>query len=149
MKMRVVVAVGDGRGRVGVGVGKAQEVVDAHRKAVEQAKKNMIRFPLIEGTIPHEVIGRLGSTRVLLKPGAPGTGVIAGGAARLVLKVAGITDVLSKILGSTNRLNVARATIDALQKLKDPREVARIRGKRLEEIWPYPRLPAYALEGSE
>jgi len=130
-----VIVVGDGKGKVGVGLGKATEVPEAIRKAVEDAKKNMIEIPLIDGrTIPHIVIGEFGAGRVLLKPAGPGTGVIAGGPARAVLEVAGIKDILTKSLGSSNANNMAQATIEGLRSLKRAEDVARKRGKSIEEL---------------
>jgi small subunit ribosomal protein S5 len=146
LKMRAIVVVGDGQGRVGLGVGKALEVADALRKASLRARRNMVRIPIVEGTIPHPVIGKIGSTEVLLRPASPGTGVVAGAATRVILKVAGITDILAKAIGPTNPINLAKATFDAFKKIKDPRRVARARGLPLRQIWPYPSLPGYPLE---
>ena len=130
-----LVVVGDENGHVGAGLGKANEVPEAIRKATDQAKKSLFRVPLKDGrTIPHEAIGEFGAGRVLLRPASPGTGVIAGGAARAVVEVAGIKDILTKSIGTSNPHNVIHATVEALQQLRDPGEVARRRGKTLEEI---------------
>lgn len=130
-----VVVVGDGKGRVGFGIGKAHEVPDAIRKGMEKAKKNMVEVPIAEGeTIPHEIIGVQDSSKVILKPAGPGTGVIAGGAVRAVMEVCGIKNILSKVLGSSNAMNVVAATIDGLTKLESPAKVAARRGKTVEEL---------------
>ena len=134
MSFAALVVVGDESGHVGFGTGKAKEVPNAIKKAIEAAKNNLIRVPLIEGTLPHEMIGEYGAGRVLLKPAAEGTGVIAGGAVRLVLQALGVHNVRTKILGSSNNHNVIRATFNGLMRMKDPMEVARLRGKQVEEL---------------
>ena len=123
-----IVVVGDQQGSVGVGLGKANEVPETIRKGVELAKKNMIVVPIQHGTIPHEVLGRVGAAEVLLKPASPGTGVVAGGAVRAVMEAAGVKDVLTKSLRSMNGINVVRATMDALSKLRTREEIALLRG---------------------
>ncbi len=135
LKFRVVVVLGDMQGHVGVGVGKAAEIPNAVRKGVEDAKKRMIEVPLSGATIPHETMGKAGAGKVFLKPAVPGTGVIAGGAVRAVMELAGIKDVLSKSLGSNNAVNMARAAIQALEQLKSPEHVAKNRGKKVHELW--------------
>jgi len=138
-----LVVVGDGNGRVGLGYGKAKEVPLAIQKGMEEAKKTMFDVPMAGTTVTHKVLGRHDAARVLIKPAAPGTGVIAGGAARAVLEAAGIEDVLAKSLGSANAINVARAVISGLRELRRPDEIARLRGKAPEEFTPVGLLRAY------
>ena len=137
-----LVVVGDGEGSVGVGYGKAKEVPAATAKAVEEAKKHFFKVPLVGRTITHPVIGEKAAGVVMLRPASPGTGVIAGGSARAVLECAGVHDVLAKSLGSSNAINVVHATVDALQQLEEPEEVARRRGKSVEDIAPAAMLRA-------
>jgi small subunit ribosomal protein S5 len=134
MSFAALVVVGDEGGHVGFGTGKAREVPLAIKKAVEAAKKSLIRVPLIQNTVPHQLVGKFGAGRVLVKPASQGTGVIAGGAVRAVMQAVGVHDVRTKVLGSTNPHNVVRATFDALLRMKDPMELARLRGKQVEEI---------------
>jgi small subunit ribosomal protein S5 len=134
LSFSALVVVGDGHGHVGYGVGKAKEVPSAIKKAIEAAKKALIRVPLQGTTIPHRIEGRYGAGRVLLKPAPDGTGIIAGGAVRAVVESAGVTNVLTKSLGSDNHHNVVRAAFAGLQGLKDPVSVARLRGKELEDL---------------
>ncbi|HET6455671.1 MAG TPA: 30S ribosomal protein S5 [Armatimonadota bacterium] len=136
MSWNALIVVGDGEGNVGIGLGKARGVPDAIRKGVEDAKKSVINVPLLGTTIPHEILGRAGASLVMLKPAAPGTGVVAGGSVRAILEVAGIKDVLAKSLGAPNAINTASATMDCLSKLKQASEVARLRGKSLDELLP-------------
>ena len=138
-----LVVVGDGKGRVGLGYGKAKEVPAAIAKGVEEAKKTMFNVPLAGSTITHPIIGEKGAGRVMLKPAAPGTGVVAGGAARIILEAAGVHDVLAKSLGSSNGINVAQATIQGLRSLRTPDQVAALRGKTAEEVTPGGVLRAY------
>jgi small subunit ribosomal protein S5 len=134
MKFSALVVVGDGKGKVGYGLGKAAEVPEAIRKGIEAAKKNMITVTLSGTTVPHEFIGESGAGRVLMKPAAPGTGVIAGGAVRAVVEAAGIKDIRTKCLRSNNPNNVVAAAFEGLKAMRGPEEIARIRGKSVEEI---------------
>lgn len=130
-----IVVVGDKAGSVGYGYGKANDVSEAIRKGVDRAKKNLIQIPLKRSTIPHEVIGEFKSARVLMKPAAPGTGIIAGGPVRAVMEVSGINDVLSKSMGSQNAVNLVKAVFEGFSRIMDAREVAKNRGKTLQELW--------------
>ena len=134
MKFSALMVVGDGKGKVGFGLGKAAEVPEAIRKGIEDAKKNMITVSLAGTSIPHEVIGEFGAGRVLMKPAAPGTGVIAGGPVRIIMEAAGVKDIRTKCLRSNNPQNVVSATMEGLKSLRGPEAVARIRGKSVEEI---------------
>jgi small subunit ribosomal protein S5 len=148
-----VVVAGDGQGRTGYGTGKAREVPPAIQKASEQAKRYMVRVPLVGGTVPHLIWGRWGSTRVLLRPASPGTGVIAGGGVRAVMEAAGVQDVLTKIVGSRNPFNVVRATFDALNRLMTKDQVRRLRGVDVSlaetSVGPAVPEPAAPVEGVE
>ncbi len=130
-----LVVVGDRKGRVGIGFGKANDVSEAIRKSLEKAKKNVISIPIKKTTIPHQVIGKYKGAKVLLKPAAPGTGIIAGGPVRAVMGVCGITDILSKSLGSKNSMNIVKAVVEGLQNLMSARVVASGRGKKINELW--------------
>lgn len=133
-RFAALVVIGDKKGRVGFGTGKANEVPDAIKKAIEDAKKNVFRVPVVGTTIPHTIVGTYGAGEIFLRPASEGTGVIAGGAVRDVLELAGINDVLSKCIGSRTPINMVRATVKALQELKTVEDVARLRGKKPEEI---------------
>ncbi|MBB6455170.1 small subunit ribosomal protein S5 [Salirhabdus euzebyi] len=133
-RFTALVVVGDKNGHVGFGTGKAQEVPDAIRKAIEDAKKNLITVPIVGTTIPHDIIGEFGAGNILLKPASEGTGVIAGGPVRAVLELAGVGDILSKSLGSNTPINMVRATVNGLKSLKRAEEVAKLRGKSVEEL---------------
>ncbi|WLD93544.1 30S ribosomal protein S5 [Alkalihalobacillus sp. AL-G] len=133
-RFAAVVVVGDKNGHVGFGTGKAQEVPEAIRKAIEDAKKNLVNVPIVGTTLPHQITGRYGAGKVFLKPASEGTGVIAGGPVRAVLELAGVGDILSKSLGSNNPINMVRATIEGLSNLKRAEDVAKLRGKSVEEL---------------
>ncbi len=133
-RFSAVVVVGDGAGHVGVGNGKAAEVPDAIRKAIEEAKKNLIEVPIVDTTIPHEMIGKFGSANVMLKPAAEGTGIIAGGSVRPVLELAGYRDIRTKVIGTNNPRNVVYATLEGLKSMRTVEQVAKKRGKSVNEI---------------
>jgi small subunit ribosomal protein S5 len=134
MKFSALIVVGDGQGHVGAGIGKAAEVPEAIRKGIEDAKKNIVKISMKDTTIPHDIVGKYDASMVIMKPAAPGTGVIAGGAVRAVVEMAGIRDIRTKALRSRNKINVVRATINGLSALEDAKEVAARRGKTVEEI---------------
>ncbi|MDX1357780.1 MAG: 30S ribosomal protein S5 [Clostridia bacterium] len=133
-RFSALVVVGDQKGNVGAGLGKAVEIPDAIRKGIDYAKKNMIKVPITETTLPHEIIGRFGAAKVLIKPAAPGTGVIAGGAVRAVLELAGVRDVRAKCLGSNNAINIVKATLQGLSEMRTAQEVAKDRGIPVERV---------------
>lgn len=130
-----LVAIGDGKGHVGVGLGKAKEVVDAIRKGIEDAKKNLVAVPVVDKSVPHQALGKFGAGKVLIKPASMGTGVIAGGAVRAILELAGVRNVLTKSLGSSNPMNMALATMDALKSMRTAEEVAKLRGITVEQLF--------------
>jgi small subunit ribosomal protein S5 len=144
MSWSVLSVVGDHHGHVGIGLGKARSVPDAVRKSMEDARKSLIEVPFVGSTIPHAILAQSGASNVLLRPASPGTGVVAGGSVRAILEVAGVRDVLGKSLGSPNAINTAHATMNALRQLKRADEVARLRGKSVEEMLPKGVLRAMA-----
>lgn len=129
-----IVVVGDGNGRVGFSLGKANEVPEAIRKGLESAKRSMFEIPLLNGTIPHEILGRFGASSVVLKPASPGTGVIAGGAVRAIMEAAGIHNILTKCIGSRNPHNVVKATLNGLKNLRSAEQISKIRGRQIQDI---------------
>ncbi len=129
-----IVVVGDKKGRVGIGTGKANEITDAIRKAREKAEKNMIRIPIVKETIPHEILGKFGASKILIKPASAGTGIIAGGTSRAIFEAAGISNILAKSLGSNTPCNLVKATMEALSQLRTISEVAKLRGKTFAEL---------------
>ncbi len=135
MSFSALMVVGDGKGRVGYGFGKANDVAEAIRKSVEKAKKNLIVVPIKKSTIPHEILGEYKSASVLLKPAAPGTGIIAGGPVRAVMEAAGVHDILAKSLGSKNTMNIVKCVFNGLENIFDARELAEGRGKSIKELW--------------
>ena len=135
LRFSALVVIGDGKGYVGMGMGKANEVISAITKSKENAKQNLFKAPLINGTIPHKIIGRHGASKVMLKPASPGTGIIAGAAVRAVMEQMGVQNILTKITGSNNHLNVVRATIDALKNIQDAVSVAAKRGITVKEVY--------------
>ena len=137
MSWSALVIVGDGNGYVGAGLGKARQIPDAIRKGVEAAKKNIVRIPLVGGTIPHEIVSKDGAAEVMLKPASAGTGIVAGSSMRTIFELGGVHDVLGKSLGSNNSVNIAWATLKALRDMKTPAEVASARGKSVAEITPW------------
>src|SRR3989440_6386093 len=148
MSWNALVVVGDRKGFVGAGIGKARAIPDAIRKGVEAAKKNMVQVPMVGTTIPHEILANSGAAQVLLKPAAPGTGIVAGSSVRTILELAGVHDVLGKSLGSANAINIAWATLTALSKLKRASEVAESRGKTVDELVPWVRRVEAAAAGA-
>ena len=126
---------GDGKGRVGFGFGKANDVTEAIKKSLDRAKRNLVTLPIKRGTVPHDIIGKYKSSEVLLRPASAGTGIIAGGPVRAIMDAAGVTDIISKSLGSSASVNVVRATFDAIENMLDAGEVAKARGKTLSEMW--------------
>ena len=148
MRWSVLSVVGDKEGHVGIGLGKAAAIPDAIRKSIEDAKKNIVEIPIVGGTVPHEMVCRLGAARVMIKPASPGTGVVAGGAVRSIVEAAGIRDVLAKVLGSRNAVNTARATMMALTSMKVAEDVCRVRNKKMDDLVPWMSKKLKTIENS-